>query len=221
MNIFIEVLSSHRMNRSLFIAFEGIDGSGKSSQVKLLAEKLQHAGHKVYLTLEPTNTHIGSILLDVLRKRIKSDHRTIAALFAADRLEHLLNETNGIIKKLEEGYTVITDRYYFSSYAYNGAHSDLDWVIELNKMSAQLRRPDLNIFIDVPPEVCMQRINTNRAVTELFEKTDTLTKVRDKYFEAFDKLKNEEKIFIVNGNRTIPDIATDIWQKITTLYQSQ
>jgi dTMP kinase len=205
----------HLMKKNLFIALEGIDGSGKSSQVKLLAEKLEQAGHKVHLTLEPTNSHIGSILLDVLRKKIKSDHRTIAALFAADRLDHLLNEDNGIIKKLEEGFTVITDRYYFSSYAYNGAHTDMDWVIGLNKMSALARRPDVNIFIDVPPDVCMQRINTNRATTELFEKLDTLTSVRAKYLEAFDKLKNEERIIIIDGNRPINDIAADIWQKVS------
>lgn len=205
------------MSKNLFIALEGIDGSGKSSQTKLLAEKLQQAGHKIHLTLEPTTGHIGSILLDVLKKKIKSDHRTIAALFAADRLEHLLNEETGIVKKLEDGYTVITDRYYFSSYAYNGAHSDMDWVIELNKMAAQVRRADLNIFIDVPPEVCMQRINTNRGTTELFEKTDTLTKVRNKYFEAFDKLKNEENIFIVDGNRDIDAIANDIWNKVSDI----
>ncbi|MCD6011819.1 MAG: Thymidylate kinase [Flavipsychrobacter sp.] len=205
------------MSKNLFIALEGIDGSGKSSQAKLLAEKLEQAGHKIHLTLEPTTGHIGSILLDILKKKIKSDHRTIAALFAADRLEHLLNEEAGIVKKLEDGYTVITDRYYFSSYAYNGAHSDMDWVISLNKMSAQVRSPDLNIFIDVPPEVCMQRINANRATTELFEKTDTLTKVRNKYFEAFDKLKNEENIFIVDGHRSISAIAGDIWDKVSGL----
>ncbi len=205
------------MTKPLFIALEGIDGSGKSSQARLLAEKLQQAGHKIHLTLEPTTGHIGSILLDILKKKIKSDHRTIAALFAADRLEHLLNEETGIVKKLEEGYTVITDRYYFSSYAYNGAHSDMDWVIELNKMAAQVRRADLNIFIDVPPEVCMQRININRGTTELFEKTDILTKVRNKYFEAFDKLKNEENIFIVDGNRDIDAIASDIWNKVSDI----
>src|SRR4051812_32706774 len=128
------------MKKNLFIALEGIDGSGKSSQAKLLAEKLEAKGHKIYQTLEPTDGYIGSILLDILRGKRKADHRIIATLFAADRLDHLLNEGYGIVQKIKDGYTVITDRYYFSSYAYNGAHSDMDWVIEINKMSAQLLR---------------------------------------------------------------------------------
>ena len=205
------------MKQNLFIALEGIDGSGKSSQAKLLAGQLEKAGHKVHCTLEPTDGYIGSTLLSILKGKIKADHRIIATLFAADRLEHLLNEEHGIIKKLAEGYTVITDRYYFSSYSYNGSYSDLDWVIELNKMSAQLCRPDLNIFIDVPPEICMQRINTNRTTLELFEKQDTLTKVRAKYLEAFELLKNDEQIFIVDGNREVESIASDIWKKVSNL----
>ena len=203
------------MKQNLFIALEGIDGSGKSSQAKLLAERLEQAGHKVHCTLEPTEGYIGSILLNILRGKVKADPRVIATLFAADRLEHLLNEETGIIKKLKDGYTVITDRYYFSSYAYNGAYSDLDWVIDINKMSARLLRADINIFIDVPPDVCMQRINTNRGTTELFEKLDTLITVRAKYLEAFDKLKNEENIAIVNGNRSVVAIADEIWAKVS------
>lgn len=205
------------MNNNLFIALEGIDGSGKSSQAKLLTEKLELAGHRVHCTLEPTNGYIGSILIDILKGKRKADHRIIASLFAADRLEHLLNEQDGILKKLDEGFTVITDRYYFSSYAYNGTYSDMDWVISMNKMSAQLLRARTNIFIDVPPEVCMQRINTNRGTTELFEKLDTLRNVRAKYFEAFDILKHEENIFITDGNRPIDAIANDIWAHVSAL----
>ncbi|HAL81034.1 MAG TPA: dTMP kinase, partial [Mucilaginibacter sp.] len=114
------------MKKNLFIALEGIDGSGKSTQVKLLTEKLEQAGHKVYTTCEPTDSPIGKIIRDIFTHKMEADHRTIAGLFVADRLDHLLNKTNGIIKKLEEGYTVITDRYYFSSYAYQSTHMDLD-----------------------------------------------------------------------------------------------
>jgi len=201
------------MANNLFIALEGIDGSGKSSQAKLLAAQLEILGHKVHLTLEPTEGHIGSLLLRILKKHIKADHRAIALLFAADRVEHLLDKQNGIVKKLSEGCTVITDRYYFSSYAYNGTHTDMDWVIEINKMSAQILRPDVNIFIDVPPEICMQRINANRETTELFEDLDNLRNVRDKYFEAFSKLKHEENVFTTDGNRPVDAIAADIWKE--------
>ena len=199
---------------NLFIAVEGTDGSGKSSQVKLLAEKLESAGHKIYTTFEPTDGIIGSMVRNILKGSLKADNRTIAALFLADRLDHLLNETNGIIKKLNEGYTVITDRYYFSSYAYHGTHMDMDWVIESNKICAQILRPDVNIFIDVPPETCMQRINESRKSTELYETLDNLNKVREKYFEAFEKLKQEENIVLIDGNRSIEAISTDIWKEV-------
>lgn len=202
------------MANNLFIALEGIDGSGKSSQAKLLVEKLESAGHKVYHTVEPTEGHIGSLLLRILRKEIRADHRAIALLFAADRVEHLLDQQQGIIQKLKEGYTVITDRFYFSSYAYNGTHTDMDWVISVNKKSAELLRPDLNIFIDVAPEECMRRINANRSTTELFENLDNLRNVREKYMEAFSKLKHEENIFTTDGNRSIDAIAADIWKEV-------
>jgi dTMP kinase len=198
------------MKQNLFIALEGIDGSGKSTQVKRLAEKLERAGHKVYATFEPTDGTIGTMVRSILKGDVKADNRTIAALFLADRLDHLLNETNGLVKKLADGYTVITDRYYFSSYAYHGTHMDIDWVIETNKMCAQILRPDINIFIDVPPEVSMERINANRGTTELYETLDNLRNVQAKYMEAFEKLKNEETIVTINGNRSFDAIADDI-----------
>ncbi|MCW3107893.1 MAG: Thymidylate kinase, partial [Segetibacter sp.] len=157
------------MKKNLFIALEGIDGSGKSTQLKILSEKLISIGHKVYTTFEPTDSFIGSIIRDILKGLQKVDHRTIAGLFVADRLHHLLDEKNGIIKKLQEGYTVITDRYYFSSYAYHGTHMDMDWVINANAMSAKILRPDINVFIDVSPVICMQRISENRSMMDLYE----------------------------------------------------
>src|SRR6187455_3052621 len=194
------------MKTNLFIAFEGIDGCGKSTQVKLLTESLKNAGHRVYSTYEPTDSPIGSVIRNIFKHRIEADHRTIAGLFVADRLDHLLNKTNGILKKIEEGFTVVTDRYYFSSYAYHGTHMSLDWVIEANSLCADLLRPDLTIFIDVPPEVCMKRLKEDRDMMELYETLDNLNKVREKYFESFEKLSGEEAIFIINGDRPLEAI---------------
>ena len=205
------------MARNLFIALEGIDGSGKSTQAKLLAEKLTAAGHKVYTTFEPTDGMIGTVLRSILKGAIKADHRTIAGLFLADRLDHLLNEETGLVKKMQDGYTVITDRYYFSSYAYHGTHMDMDWVIAANSICAQALKPDINIFIDVAPETSMQRINTNRTSTELFENLDSLINIKAKYTEAFEKLKSEEKIFITDGNRSPESIAADIFDSVSSL----
>ncbi len=205
------------MKKNLFIAFEGIDGSGKSTQVKLLSYNLQNAGHKVYLTCEPTDSPIGKLIRDIFNHRMEGDHRTIAGLFVADRLDHLLNKTNGILKKLEEGYTVISDRYCFSSYAYQGTHMPMEWVIEANSISAGLLRPDLNIYLDIPPEAGMTRLNNNRSSIELYETLENLKNVRSKYLEAFDLLKTKEKVFSLDGNRAPHIIASEIWTEIAGL----
>jgi dTMP kinase len=202
------------MVKNLFLAFEGIDGSGKSTQVKLLAEKLTGAGHKVFTTCEPTDGPIGKMIRDIFNHRMEGDHRTIAALFVADRLEHLLNKSNGILRKLEEGFTVITDRYYFSSYAYHSVHMDMGWVIEANKLSAQLLRPDLNIYVDIAPEVSMARIKKDRNSVEMYETLENQKKVYAKYEEAFALEKNSEKIWRVNGDQPPVAIADDVWLKI-------
>ena len=197
--------------KNLFIAFEGIDGSGKSTQVKLLAEFLTHKGHKVYTTFEPTDSPIGVMIRDIFNHRMEGDQRVIAALFAADRPNHLLNSQDGILKKLKEGYTVITDRYYFSSYAYHSVHNiDMDWVIQANSMSADLLRPDLNIYIDISPDVSMERLKKGRNSFEMYETLENQKMVYDKYKEAFDRLGDAEKVFVTDGNRKTDLIAEDI-----------
>ncbi|WP_118972978.1 dTMP kinase [Taibaiella koreensis] len=205
------------MQKNLFIAFEGIDGSGKSTQVQLLAGKLREQGHKVYTTFEPTDSKIGKMIRDIFAHKEPADHRTIAALFVADRLDHLLHPENGLLKKLAEGYTVITDRYYFSSYAYHGTHMSMDWVIAANALCADLLRPDLNIYIDMPPEASMERISKGRNSTELYETLDNLKQVRDKYLEAFGKEKDREKIFITDGNRPAEAVAEDVLAAVNHL----
>lgn len=198
------------MRKNLFIAFEGIDGSGKSTQVKLLTETLKKEGHKVYSTFEPTDSPIGSLIRNIFNRRIQADHKTIAGLFVADRLDHLLNATNGILKKLEEGYTVITDRYYFSSYAYHGTHMSMDWVIEANALSAELLRPDINIYIDMLPEESMQRLMGGRSSLEIYETLDNLKNVREQYLIAFEKQKHVENICRIPGNRPPEMVAEEI-----------
>lgn len=208
------------MSRSnLFIALEGIDGSGKSTQSKLLAETLTDMGHKVYKTFEPTDSRIGVMIRDIFSHRMEGDHRVIAALFVADRLNHLLNSQDGILKKLDEGYTVITDRYYFSSYAYHSAHMDMDWVIKANALSAELLRPDLNIYIDISSEVSMERINKGRTSVEMYETLENLTIVSQKYQQAFELLSDVEKIVKIDGNRLADVIAEDIKQQVLLLMQ--
>jgi dTMP kinase len=206
------------MKKNIFIAFEGIDGCGKSTQVKILSDELKKEGHKVYATFEPTDSPIGSIIRNIFNHRLEADHRTIAGLFVADRLDHLLNKTNGILKKLEEGYSVITDRYYFSSYAYHSVHMPLDWVIEANRLSAELLRPDLNIYIDISPEISMKRLTNGRNSTDLYENLHFLHSVREKYLESIKYLDNVENVFVTSGNRNEQEIARDIWNEVSRLF---
>ncbi len=202
---------------NLFIALEGIDGSGKSTQTRLVSQFLGDKGHKVYATSEPTERSIGKLIRQIMKGEIPADDRTIAGLFVADRLDHLLNEENGLVRKMEAGYTVITDRYYFSSYAYHGVHMNMDWVIASNALSAEILKPDATIFIDVPPGVCMDRLRVSRGSIERYETLDNLEKVRDKYFTAFEKLKSSENVIIINGSQTPEDIAADIGKAILAL----
>ncbi|MBC7886016.1 MAG: dTMP kinase [Saprospiraceae bacterium] len=203
--------------QNLFIAFEGLDGSGKSTQVKMLTDRLVQSGHKVYATFEPTDSRIGSLIRDIFNHRTEGDQRVIAALFVADRLNHLLDRQDGILKKLEDGYTVITDRYYFSSYAYHSVYIDMDWVIKANALSAVILRPDLNIYIDILPEESMERINKGRNTKEMYETLENLINVREKYLEAFRLLQHEEKVFITDGNRPPEHIGEEIWSEIADM----
>ncbi|MEG0108410.1 MAG: dTMP kinase [Lachnospiraceae bacterium] len=201
-----------------FVALEGIDGSGKSTQVQLLIEKMKEENIPCYATMEPTDSPIGSLIHQIMMGRIKTDNKVIAALFVADRLDHLLNDINGIAAKIEEGISVVSDRYYFSSYAYHGVDMPMEWVINANEQSSNILRPTVNIFIDVAPDIAMERIAKNRFQQELFEKKSRLVSVREKYLEAFEKLKNSEIVIIIDGNQSPQEIAKDIWEEVKKYY---
>ena len=177
-------------SKGKFIVFEGTDGSGKSTQIKFLSKYFKEKGVECYLTREPTDSPIGSLLHSCMTGRIETDEHTIAALFAADRLDHIHNKINGIAKKLEEGVTVLCDRFYLSSFAYNGGFVDLEWVISLNKAAMEELRPDLTIFIDLSPEEGMARVS-RRGETERYETLERQKKIREKYFEMFERFKDE------------------------------
>src|SRR5690242_15452410 len=125
----------------MFIAFEGLDGSGKSTQIALLTKALRADGFAVHATREPTTSPIGSLIHQMMTGRVKSDHGVIAGTFAADRLDHILNDVDGMLEKAGSGHIVISDRYYFSSYAYHSTHLPLDWIIATNSIAASIMRP--------------------------------------------------------------------------------
>ncbi len=183
-----------------FIVFEGTDGSGKTTQMKLLADYLAGRGIDVETTHEPTCSPFGTLLRQCMSKKIDTNERTIAALFAADRIDHIQNPATGMLPKLAAGKTVLCDRYYFSSYAYNGGFVPLDWVIELNRPAAELLRPDLILFLDIPAEDGMARVG-RRTEIERYENLERQKLIRAKYFEVFERFRGEENIVIVKSER--------------------
>ena len=212
-------MQENKRKEGRFIVFEGIDGSGKSTQIQLLKNRLNRENIKFYSTFEPTDSPIGSLIHQIMTGRVRSDNKVIAALFVADRLDHLLNPTNGIYAKIMDGISVISDRYYFSSYAYHSIDMPMDWVIAANSQSAEILRPSVTVFLDVNPEDAIKRISKTRFTPELFENKERLVSVREKYFEAFDKLKDEENILIVDGGKEAHQLEAEIWEKIRVYFQ--
>ncbi len=186
-----------------FIVFEGIDGSGLSTQSNLLKEYLTKTSAKILLTKEPTNGMIGMLIRSTLRKRIKFDDTTLALLFAADRTDHLAN-----IKFNNYDY-VISDRYYISNFAYQSQTIDLNFLIEINKFA---RKPDLVIFLDVKPETCIERITHNRDHIELYENIEKLRATKENYLKILDYLRKnfDLNVVFVDGNKSIEEVCKDI-----------
>jgi dTMP kinase len=200
------------MKLQQFWTFEGIDGSGKSTQAKILHQKLLEQGKKSILTSEPTNWHAGKLIRQMFVGNIEANDYTIAGLFVADRLNHINNCEDGILKLIADGNQVVCDRYVFSSYAYQAVHMDMDWVIQANALACRLASPQAHFFIDVPPQTCIQRIEARLANIERYETLENLEKVRKNYYKAFDKLAQSETIYVIDGDRNEDEIARDIWK---------
>ena len=180
------------MIKGKFIVIEGLDGSGKSSQVDLLSEFLQEKGREVILKNEPTTeSEAGIKIRKILKGEIKAEPMERQNLFVQDRKEHLERK---IIPALENGVWVVCSRYIFSTLAFGSADGlDFD---ELRKMNQDFLLPDITIFLNVSPEECIKRIEARGEQKELFEKLDQLKKV-DGYYQKMPGLfKN---FYVVNG----------------------
>ncbi len=201
-----------------FIVFEGIDGSGKSTQIKLLASKLRESGRRVYVTAEPTESVSGGLLRDALCGISKRTPCEMAALFTLDRIYHNVNPVNGIKKMLADGFDVICDRYYYSTLAYQGNETDPEWVRCMNIDCPEIMRPDLCVFLDVTPEVGLSRVtNGERGFTEIYEKSSILDAVRKKYFDVFDRLPCEENVKVINADRAPEQVADEVFSEVIKL----
>jgi dTMP kinase len=165
--------------KGFFICIEGLDGCGKTTQTKLLVRNLRESYKAVY-TAEPTRGRIGKFIRDhYLHGGERGSCVVEALLFAADRVEHVEGE---VVPALREGKVVVSDRYVYSSFAYQGAAGlDLEWIKKVNERAV---RPDLAVFIDVEPETVVRRLKPKRSVMENLE---TQRKVRDVYLGFVEK----------------------------------
>lgn len=206
------------MENGKFIVLEGIDGSGKSSQIEPLVKRLEGLGIPCRADREPTKRPIGVLIRQALTGQTPLDPRVVAALYAADRLDHLVNGENGLRSAIDRGITVVCDRYYFSSYAYHSVDVDMDWVIGANSLSAGLLHPTVTVFLDVTAEEAMWRIRRNRDHEEMFEKEERLRKTRELYFRAFERLQKEERVAVVDGSGTMAEVAERIWAAVAPYF---
>ena len=200
--------------RGRFIVFEGIDGTGKTTQIDLLTKRLQAEGRRVYRTAEPTESVSGGLLRDALSGVSKRTACEMAALFVLDRIFHNTNPVNGIEKMLADGVDVICDRYYYSSLAYQGSETDERWVREMNLGCPEIRRPDVCIFLDLTPEQSMERIGKGRVTTEIYENAERLERVRRQFYSVFDALRDTDRICVVNAARAVEEIHEEIYALI-------
>ena len=203
--------------RGRFIVVEGIDGSGKSTQISLLAKKLTEEGRRVYTTAVPTVSLTGGMLRDALRGVTQHTTCEIAAMFLLDRISHNVNPVNGIEKFLSMGVDVICDRYYYSSLAYQGSETDFDWVLDMNINCPEIRKPDLCIFLDLEPDKSIERISQNRLIKEIYEEKERLERYRKRYFEIFEMLKFTDNIAIIDTNKEISAVAAEIYAEVSKL----
>jgi dTMP kinase len=181
--------------KGIFICIEGLDGSGKTTQAKLLAKKLRKSYNAVY-TAEPSRGKIGTYIRERClygKKRLSS--AVEALLFAADRIEHV---ENVVLPALNAGKLVISDRYLYSSLAYQGAAGlSLEWIEKINEHAL---KPDLAIFIDVDPKTAMRRLKLKKSVMENMK---TQQKVRDVYLKFVAK----GELVRLDGDRTKGEVA--------------
>lgn len=208
------------MEKGRFIVIEGLDGSGKTTQTKIITEKLIAKGINVINQAEPTPHEFGRMCREVLSGRKKVTKSQFALLFTADRIDHNINPDDGINMHIGKGDTVISDRYYYSTLAYQGVDVGLDWLMHLNLDCEDIRKPDLCIFLDLLPEKSMERINANRSEDEIeiYENTEYLTSIRKRFYNVIDTLKESENIIVINADGTVDEVAEKIEEAVMKLY---
>jgi len=186
-----------------FIVIEGLDGSGQTTQVALLKKFLEEKGLQVVSTKEPTmDSEAGRKIREILDEKVKIEPIELQKLFTQDRKEHL---EDLIVPALQDGKAVISDRYYFSTFAF-GASDGLN-LDELIRMNDGFLLPDLTIILKVPPRVCVERIEKRGEAKTLFEKENKLTEVWKTYALMPERFN---RVHIVEGEQSIDRVHEEI-----------
>lgn len=208
------------INKGKFIVIEGLDGSGKTTQTKILTETLTKKGINVVNQAEPTDGEYGRMCREALSGRRKCRKSQLALLFTADRIDHNKNGEDSIEAHIKKGDTVISDRYYYSTLAYQGVDVGIDWLAGLNLGCEDIRKPDLCIFLDLTPEKSMERINANRSADELeiYETAEYLTNIRRRFYNVIDSLKDSENIAVINADSSVEEVAEKIRAEVMRIY---
>ena len=202
-----------------FIVFEGIDGSGTSTQSELLKDFLLDNGISAVTTCEPSSGPIGNMIREGFKKRLSfvSDEKLfdeqMAYLFAADRHDHLYNEVDGIYALNNKGITTISTRYFFSSLVYHVSNDEEYSFVK--KLNEKFPLPDLTIYIDNPVEISLQRISL-RAHRDAYENKEKLEKVKLNYKRVFEEYS--ENLLAIDGSMSINEIHDEIKRKVVNLY---
>ena len=199
----------------VFITFEGIDGVGKSTQLDLLEKYLVRNGHEVLRTLEPGGTELGQEIRHLLLHR-KGDvaPRSEALLYAADRAHHVATK---IRPALAEGKVVLSDRYFDSSVAYQGAarELDVDEVRDISIWAVGGLIPDLTILLDLPADIAMQRRNKTGVEPDRLEaeRVDFFERARDEYLRR----ANEPRFLVVDASAAVEQIHEKVLERVKLL----
>ena len=201
---------------SLFITFEGGEGSGKSSALRLIDERLRGDGYQTVLTREPGGTPIAEAIRNVIldKGNVAMDPRTEALLYAASRRQHLVEK---VWPALKEGKIVLCDRYLDSSLAYQGGARGLgiDNILNVNSFATEGTFPDLTLLFDIEPELGLARIakNANREVNRLdLEKIDFHRGVRKTFHEI--AARYPERFVIIDASQPLEKVVEDSYRAI-------
>ncbi|HON87893.1 MAG TPA: dTMP kinase [Spirochaetia bacterium] len=197
-----------------FIVFEGIDGTGTTTQLNRLEQHCKLKQIPAQFTCEPTGSEIGKIIRSVLKGTLPYHAETLAYLFAADRAEHLLGK-DGIISTCQSGIPVVSDRYFFSSLAYQGITCGDALPQSLNN---RFPLPELLIYFSLEPTTADKRI-ANRASREIFETLSFQTQVKSKFETILcDYEKSDMKIVTIDATKSPDSIEQEIWEACIDIF---